>query len=191
MKHGFTAGARASLALCAALSACGGPRNRDAGSAAPAPVRAEVVNEVEVADASAQADEIPSEPAHDAGLRADAAPSANRSVDDPCQRADNPCDELPTRGVSEVSRVIQAARSKFRDCYNAERKTRPNLTARLSIRIIIGRGGNVTSATEQSSTAPDPALAACVLDATRKLSFEPASNETTVQVPLNFVPPTP
>lgn len=179
------------LVFAAVLAACAGPQQKEA---EPRPVRAEVVSEVEVADASANVTEPAPEPAPDSGAGTEADALEPRADTEPCAREHAkgiPCEEPPPRSASDVARVVQSARSKFRDCYNAERKTRPTLSAKLSIRIIVGRDGSVKSATEQGSSAPDPALSSCVLDVIKKLGFDPASEETTLQLPLSFVPPPP
>jgi hypothetical protein len=102
-----------------------------------------------------------------------------------------PCGDEQPRDTASVVRVIAAARSKFRACYREEQKTRPKLAAKFTLQIVVDPSGAVRSVTESSSPQSDPTLVACVTDAVKKLSFEPASDPTTLNLPLAFVPPTP
>ncbi|GMV14686.1 MAG: hypothetical protein AMXMBFR56_29100 [Polyangiaceae bacterium] len=181
------------LALTASLAAaCAGGRP----APAPSPIVATAPTEVEVPDAAAQEDDRPdagvglaSEPEGPAG---EGDPSAEGSIaGDPLR---GPADEhatlvpAPTGGMdpADIARVIRARVSKIRGCYQAELKNDPGFETKLTVRLVIGTNGAVSSA---SLTRPSgrQSFDVCVLGEVRRLRFPaPDGGAVTVSYPFVF-----
>lgn len=184
------------LALTASLAAaCAGGQP----APAPGPVVASAPAEVEVPDAATQEDDqrdagigSASEPADPAG---EADPSAEGSIAE--YPLLGPADEhatlgpAPTGGMDPalIARVVRAGVPKIRGCYQAELKNDPSFETKLTVRLVIGANGAVSSA---SLTQPSgrQSFDACVLGEVRRLRFPaPDGGAVTVNYPFVFRSP--
>ncbi|MCC7534911.1 MAG: TonB family protein [Deltaproteobacteria bacterium] len=85
-----------------------------------------------------------------------------------------------------ISRVVSAGVPSVRRCYEHRLRRRPQLEARVVVRLRIGVDGTVDDARITSSDSP-PELRDCVLPAVRAWRFpEPTGGPVTVQVPMTF-----
>ncbi|MBK7585264.1 MAG: AgmX/PglI C-terminal domain-containing protein [Myxococcales bacterium] len=171
------------------LAACGHARQR---AASPAETASRPESQEVVIPAAATSSDHAGAPS-EAEVAAPSLPPRSdpaTTPDRPCARTDGsevPCAELGPRGVSDISTTFTRARKQFKQCYEEEKKTRPTLKVKLGIKIVIEPSGAVREVSDVS-TAPDPALYACVATAVRGLRFPAANSESVVQLPLSFVP---
>lgn len=184
------------LALTASLAAaCGGGQPPPA----PSPIVAAAPTEVEVPDASATAESEPdtrapraSEPA---GPASEGDPSAEGDV------AGNPLHgpgyeggflgSAPTGSMdpADIARVIRANVSKIKACYEAELKTDPSFEARVTVQLVIGATGAVSSSSLTRASGRQ-AFDSCLLARVRRLRFPaPDGGVVTVNSPFIFKAP--
>lgn len=97
-----------------------------------------------------------------------------------------------TRTMEVIADVVKANRQAMRDCYEKTLKELPGLRGTLTVHFVIDPKGVVTRAepNAERTTLKAGAVAACVVEAVKKLSFPPSSAgmETTVNYPFDFKP---
>ena len=88
-----------------------------------------------------------------------------------------------------ISRIVRQNFGRFRLCYENGLRTNPNLTGRVTVRLVIDRAGAVSQSSDGGSDLPDPAVVACVARASGNLSFPtPEGGIVTVAYPILFSP---
>jgi hypothetical protein len=85
-----------------------------------------------------------------------------------------------------IQRIVRQNHGRFRLCYEAGLKDRPELEGRVATKFVIGRDGAVAMASEDASDLP-ASVSACVVRAFSALSFpQPEGGIVTVVYPLVF-----
>lgn len=88
-----------------------------------------------------------------------------------------------------VQRIVHQNHGRFRACYQAGLRTNPNLVGRVTLRVVIGRDGNVSLANNGGSDLPDSSVISCVVRAMYGLNFpQPDAGIVTFVYPLRFAP---
>ena len=88
-----------------------------------------------------------------------------------------------------VARVIRQGHQRFRSCYAQGLDRNPALSGQISVRFVIGRGGEVAHASGGGSDLADGAVVRCVVAAFYGLSFpEPREGIVSVVFPMRFSP---
>jgi TonB family protein len=87
----------------------------------------------------------------------------------------------------QIRDVVRMHLTEVRGCYERELVANPALTGRVTVHFVIGASGRVTSATVESSTMPDTAVAACVEQAILTWIFPPPDGGGVVAVSYPFV----
>jgi len=91
-----------------------------------------------------------------------------------------------TLDPSAIRRAITSSLSKTRACYEAELKNDPAFTTRLTLRMVIGKTGTVSSASVNPSSGK-PRMDRCILQVVRKIRFPaPKGGDVTVSYPFVF-----
>jgi hypothetical protein len=86
-----------------------------------------------------------------------------------------------------IQRIVRQNFSRMKRCYMTGLEANPNLEGRVVVRFVIGRDGNVSTATDGDSDLPDKTVRACVVAAFQALSFpQPESGIVTVVYPIVF-----
>ncbi|HRI63791.1 MAG TPA: AgmX/PglI C-terminal domain-containing protein [Polyangium sp.] len=86
-----------------------------------------------------------------------------------------------------IQRIVRQNFGRFRLCYENGLRNNPNLQGRVGVRFIIGRDGNVTSASNGGSDLPDAGVISCVTRAFYGLSFpQPEGGVVSVVYPIMF-----
>lgn len=107
-------------------------------------------------------------------------------------RDDPPILSRPGLPPEVVRRIVRQNLGRFRSCYEAALTTDPTVSGTIVARYVIGNDGAVGSSANAGSTAPDPALVACVLAGLRRLAFpSPSGGPLSVTQTFYFLPPTP
>jgi hypothetical protein len=90
--------------------------------------------------------------------------------------------------VSNASRVVARMRAQFRSCYTRGLSSNPDIAGRISLRLSIGAGGEVTSVTASSSGNLPSSVVECVKGRARAGRFAPPEGGMSViAVPVTFV----
>jgi hypothetical protein len=88
-----------------------------------------------------------------------------------------------------VARILRQNHGRFRQCYVEGLRNNPNLTGRVTTRMVIGRDGAVSIAANGGSDMPDGSVVQCVVRAAQGLSFpRPEGGVVTVSYPILFAP---
>jgi Ca-activated chloride channel family protein len=88
-----------------------------------------------------------------------------------------------------IQRIVRQNFGRFRLCYENGLRANPNLQGRVGVRFIIGRDGNVASASNGGSDLADAGVINCVTRAFYGLSFpQPEGGIVTVVYPILFAP---
>lgn len=86
-----------------------------------------------------------------------------------------------------IQRVIRRHLSTLRGCYERQLIQNPSLSGRVSIRFVIGADGRVASASVSSSSANNPTMENCLVQATQQMRFPPPEGGGVVIVTYPFV----
>jgi Ca-activated chloride channel family protein len=89
-----------------------------------------------------------------------------------------------------IRRTIELHRAEIRGVYERQLQTRPDITGRVTVRIVIGADGHVSAAEVTSSDIDCPELEAALLAVFRRMTFPPVEGGGTnvVTYPVVFVP---
>lgn len=88
-----------------------------------------------------------------------------------------------------IQRVVRAEYGNFGKCYEQGLARSPTLEGQVSIRFAIDLDGRTENPKIKYNTLPDCAVAACVRDGFRKLTYPaPEGGIVTVTYPINFKP---
>jgi hypothetical protein len=87
---------------------------------------------------------------------------------------------------TDVQRVVMAARSKLRACYNRKLASDPKATGKVVYSLAISADGSVTKVSVLSNTFSDAQVAACIEQELKAIQFPSAPKPTTVQIPFVF-----
>lgn len=91
-----------------------------------------------------------------------------------------------------IQRILRAHFGVFRKCYEAALQRAPKTEGRVTVKMVIGRDGKVSSAADGGSDVGDAQMVACVVEDIAKVSFpQPEGGIVTVAYPLIFQPPVP
>jgi TonB family protein len=98
----------------------------------------------------------------------------------------------PETGVGRVDpedtrRMVRARLGEIRTCHERGRMDEPGLSGRVVVRIGIGRGGRVTSATIASSTLGAPSVEKCITSAVQKWTLPAPAGGATAVIEYPFV----
>lgn len=94
-------------------------------------------------------------------------------------------------GAADVARLLRTQEPRLRTCYDAARATRPRLTGRVSIRLVVSRTGDLTNV-EVIGFPDAPAVAPCMATELRQVRFpRPESGVLPFNYAMNFTPPAP
>lgn len=86
-----------------------------------------------------------------------------------------------------IQRIVRQNYGRFRMCYEQGLARDPRLNGRVSVRFVIGRGGEVSNATNAGSSLPDSAVVACVINAFYSLNFPiPEGGIVRATYPITF-----
>ena len=91
----------------------------------------------------------------------------------------------------EIQSVVRASFGAYRRCYERALEANPAATGTARLRFSIRGDGSVDAlSVDTDATLRDPAFEACVVAATRALTFPAthATGATTVTYPINFTP---
>jgi hypothetical protein len=179
---------RASLLSVIALTACAGapaPAN-------PAPVAAAASAPVPTTDLPV----VPL-PAPTASVEPAPAPEPAPTPDPSAKPGKKPVPSL-RQGATQVNgrlppeviqRIVRQSYGKFRTCYENGLRTSPSLNGRVTVKFVISKDGDVTTATDGGSDLPDAAIVSCVVKAVTTLKFpKPEGGIVTVVYPLVLSP---
>jgi hypothetical protein len=87
----------------------------------------------------------------------------------------------------QIQVSVRARWSKFLRCYDEKAESNPNLAGLVSMRLVIGRDGLVTNASDRGSTLPDPDVISCVQRVFYAICFpHPEDGIVTVVYPIMF-----
>ena len=88
-----------------------------------------------------------------------------------------------------VQRIVRGNFGLFRACYEEGLRTNSKLAGRASVKFVIDRAGNVSTASDGGSDIPDQSVVSCVVRGFRDLKFpEPEGGIVTVVYPLILSP---
>ena len=88
-----------------------------------------------------------------------------------------------------IQRIVRQHLGRVRLCYENALRTNPTLQGHVAVKFVIDREGAVSTAMNNGSYLPDPAVIACVVNAFKGLSFpQPEGGIVTVVYPLTFQP---
>lgn len=95
-----------------------------------------------------------------------------------------------TLGTGEIQKVIRKALGGVRSCYELGLRRSPTLQGTVTVRMVIGRDGSVTSASVASTTLGDGETEECIVRRLEKLQFPaPQGGEpVVVSYPFAFTP---
>jgi len=104
-------------------------------------------------------------------------------------RADAVPSTLGRLSPDEIRAVVRANYDRVRPCYEAGLARDPKLAGRVGIRFVIERDGKVSSTRVADCTLPDCAVARCVRDELKSLTFpEPEGGIVSAVYPLMLEP---
>lgn len=90
-----------------------------------------------------------------------------------------------------VQRILRGHFGVFRKCYEAALQRAPKTEGRVTVKIVIGRDGKVSSAADGGSDVGDTQMVACVVEEVAKAAFpQPEGGIVTVVYPVVFQLPT-
>lgn len=90
--------------------------------------------------------------------------------------------------VQGAGRVVAGASAGFRACYNAGLTSNPDSGGKITLRIQVGPGGEVTSVAANSAGNFSPSVVSCIKRRAQSLRFAPPDGGTAVvTVPISFV----
>jgi hypothetical protein len=92
------------------------------------------------------------------------------------------------RSAADIQKEMSRLRSAFRRCYDVVLNDNPAAAGRISLKLVIGPRGDVTSATTSATGDLPPSVGSCVVKVARTASFGPADGPTNVTYPLTFQP---
>ncbi len=88
-----------------------------------------------------------------------------------------------------VQRIVQRSLGRMRLCYEKGLRASPNLRGKVTVRLVIGLDGNVSSSSLAGSHLPDAGVAECVAAGLRGLSFPgPEGGIATATLTFHFSP---
>jgi hypothetical protein len=88
-----------------------------------------------------------------------------------------------------ISRVVSRKRGAIGACYRKGLASNPGLKGRVSVKIVIGSSGAVTSARDAGSSLPDRRVVGCIVGQMRTLTFPaPRGGSATVVYPFDLHP---
>lgn len=88
-----------------------------------------------------------------------------------------------------VPAVLKPQMHLFRTCYERARKTRPTLAGNVTIAYVIGRNGDVSSASIHRATIEIPELQECIRTRFQRMAFPPPKTGTWEGTyPFDFIP---
>jgi len=89
-----------------------------------------------------------------------------------------------------IRRVVLRNIGQVNHCYEQGLATSPSLAGRVSVRFVIGSGGNVMASAVASETLGVPSVSQCIANAVGRWSFPvPAdSGAITVTYPFSLIP---
>ena len=94
-----------------------------------------------------------------------------------------------TYPVEVVQRVVRQSGGRFSSCFESGLRRAPGLQGRVSVRIVVGKDGDVRSAADAGSDLADSDVIGCVVRAFDAMSFpSPDGREVTATVPILFLP---
>jgi hypothetical protein len=97
--------------------------------------------------------------------------------------------ECGGREAPQLRAVLSGKAAQARGCYERALRQNPQLEGRLAVAMRIGLQGQVCSASLVNDGLGDPAVATCVLQNLRSMTYPaPKGGCVDVQVPMNFVP---
>ena len=86
-----------------------------------------------------------------------------------------------------IRRIVRQHFGQVKSCYEKGLASSPTLTGRVVVSFVIGRDGNVSTASERDSDLPDPSVRQCIVRVFQGLSFPaPEGGIVTVKYPLDF-----
>jgi hypothetical protein len=90
--------------------------------------------------------------------------------------------------VSDASRVVARMRPGFRQCYQKGLEANPDSSGRISLKIRIGPGGEVTGVTASASGSLPSSVVECIKARAQGVRFSPPDGGSAViEVPVTFV----
>lgn len=102
---------------------------------------------------------------------------------------DNPSGDFEGLTAEEINRVVNAARSRLRACYQHEFNRNPNLAGKLVVQFVIdGSGGVKSSRTASGSSLRDSEVEGCVNRTIMGLKFPAKGGISNVRYPFGFTP---
>ncbi len=123
------------------------------------------------------------------GQTAGGIPNRNRPTHGPVVRAHG---RPEVQGISPdvIRRVVLRNIGQVNHCYEQGLATSPSLAGRVSVRFVIGSGGNVMASTVASDNLGVPSVSQCIANAVGRWSFPvPAdSGAITVTYPFSLIP---
>ncbi len=97
--------------------------------------------------------------------------------------------EIPAAKHFDPKQAIEDSKPALLECYNRARASAPGLSGKLKMRIVINEAGSAIAAEpEPGGSANTPALAACVGEALKAVTFPKPGGSATVVAPLVFRP---
>lgn len=91
-----------------------------------------------------------------------------------------------------IQRILRGHFGVFRKCYETALQKNAKLEGRVTVKLVIGKDGKVSSAADGGSDIGDGKLIACIVDDVGKATFpQPEGGIVTVVYPVVFQPPAP
>jgi TonB family protein len=90
--------------------------------------------------------------------------------------------------AAEIKKRIGAVRA----CYEKELRRNPTLQGKITVEFTIEQSGTISKANATANTMNDPAVAACIVDALKRIRFNPGpeGGSVTYSYPFVFAPQT-
>jgi hypothetical protein len=97
--------------------------------------------------------------------------------------------DIPASKQFNPKPTIEDIKPALLDCYNKVRATRPDLSGKLKLRIVVNQAGRAVAVeAEPGGSANDPALVACLRDALGAAAFPKPPGMAAVVAALLFRP---
>ncbi len=145
-----------------------------------------VLNLISGEVSAAQLPEVATEPGEklDPSLRSSLAPV--RAVRIRFGKINVVGDQMP----EVVRRIVRQRYPKMRHCYQTGLENNPNLQGRITIQIVIDKGGRTVAVKSASADLPDKTVIGCVVKTLRQLRFPKSDTGqiSRVSIPLLFMP---
>jgi hypothetical protein len=97
--------------------------------------------------------------------------------------------EIPATKKFNPKPAIEEHKDALLDCYNKSRASKPDLSGKLKLLILVNASGQVLKVdAEAGGSANDPKLVECIGEALRPVPFPKPGGMATVVAPLVFRP---